>query len=585
MPEQRYYINGRDFGEPRGWEDLQITIDWLNQKKSGTVNVSDLAFVGEANEYLQKRILDGLNGGVGVFEGDSCKIELLNNEKSVFVFDGFLDFTENLSVIGGEEIICSLKTKKSDDWLNEIADSFSMAYLYESGVIKNSDFIKIPYVINYVPDGVQLVVLSMSIFMMSKELIENINDLAWTIGDVTDASTPIIGVSVGLGAGVVTAWDLGNFILVAVKALARLAYMIAIVIAIKKLIEQVFEQLLPKKRDHLGMSYRKMFERSCEYLDMGFYSDLEELDNIHLPLKNKKGGSKGETGFPTIDEQISNFGDLIRVMKAMLNADYRIINNVFYFQRRDKFKIQSSYQIPSFFNDQERALDVFELNANEMISNYTIKYAYDVQDQNTLDISEGRIFQAITTPLTTRNKDFVMIKGLTQIDIPFSLGVEKRELTQVEEVAKVLGSIVDGLTGIFGGGTNFGSKINNRIGALLLSSHFTTVGKIIKMNGSKLANDQRKILDAKKLWDKLHFINSFAEYQGEHNQFYKFKNQEVPMSIDDFVLLLNDNRGTDEKGNFYEIEKIIYTPERTTAIIDFRIKKKYTNNLKVTFVQ
>jgi hypothetical protein len=33
--------------------DLEITIDWLNAKESGTT-FSDLAFVGEANQYLQK---------------------------------------------------------------------------------------------------------------------------------------------------------------------------------------------------------------------------------------------------------------------------------------------------------------------------------------------------------------------------------------------------------------------------------------------------------------------------------------------------------------------------------------------------
>ena len=68
MANIRHLINGQDYGEPRNWQDLEITVDWLNKKESGAINVSDLSFVGEANEYLQQRIMNGLSGGVGIFE-------------------------------------------------------------------------------------------------------------------------------------------------------------------------------------------------------------------------------------------------------------------------------------------------------------------------------------------------------------------------------------------------------------------------------------------------------------------------------------------------------------------------------------
>jgi hypothetical protein len=44
----------------------------------------------------------------------------------------------------------------------------------------------------------------------------------------------------------VTAWDLGDWIMIALKVLARIAYIIAITIAIVNLIKEIFEQLLPK---------------------------------------------------------------------------------------------------------------------------------------------------------------------------------------------------------------------------------------------------------------------------------------------------------------------------------------------------
>ena len=257
------------------------------------------------------------------------------------------------------------------------------------------------------------------------------------------------------------------------------------------------------------------------------------------------------------------------------------MSNVFLFERKDAFQSPSTYQMPDFFSNQERKLQQFQFNTNEMLSNYNIFWQYDIQDQNTLDDQAGRVFQAITTPLTTINPQFVNIKNLAQISIPFSIGKEKTGLTAVEEILKFLGQLVDNITGIFGGGTNFASQIENRIGSLLLSSHFLTVGKVVVMNGDKLANNQRQLVDARLLWDKYHFINSFAEYQGVHNQFYRYKDEPVGMTIQDFALILDNNNAVDSQGNEYTIEKVVYNPYRGKAKLDYRIKKKYTNNLKI----
>lgn len=583
MAEVRHYINGKDFGEPRNWQDLEITIDWLNNNDSGSVNVTDLEFVLEANEYLQKRILDGLSGGRGIFEGEPYKIAVGNQESPEYVFDGYLDFTEEMTVFGKEEIVCSLKKRKGEDWLNDIANGFSFASLYDEGIVLKSDFVSVPYVINYVPDGTQLVILSMSIYMMTKELIENVEKLAETISDVINASTPVVGVGVGFGAVVVTAWDLGDFIMVILKAIARLAYIIAMTIAIINLIDEVLKQLLPKKRSHLGMTYRRMMERSCQKLGMTFQSSIKELNWVYIPTKDKKGGTAGETGYPTNTDPHYTFGGLITELKKMFNADYRMSGNVFSFERKDKFIFPSSYQIPNSFNNQDRLLDQFSLNADEMVSNYNVYYSLDIQDQNTLDNSDGRVFQAITSPTSISDKDLVLTKNIAEISIPASLGVYKTDLTSVEKVAKVLGTIVDGLTGIFGSGTNFESQIESRIGSLLLSSDFLTVGKIVKMNGSKLAKDQRGEVGVQLLWDKFHHINSFAEYKGHHNQYFRYKEIPVVMSIEEFAINLESNHATDNEGNEFIIEKIIYNPYKSTALVDYRVKKKYTNNLKITF--
>lgn len=588
MAEIRHFINGQDLGEPRNWQDLEITVDWLNKTESGAINVSDLAFVREANEYLQKRIMNGLNGGVGLFEGEPYEIVVGDIQNPKFRFEGYLDFTEDLTSIGGQEIICSLKRKKGEDWLNDVADSFSYASLYDEGIISDSDFVRVPYVINFIPDGLQIIMLSMSIYMMTKELIENIQALADSIADLVDAATPVIGVGVGFGAVAVTAWDIGNFILATLKTIARIAYMIAMVAAIIELVDALFTELLPAKRYHLGMTFRKLLEKGCEKLGLQFSSSIQELNWTHIPRKSNKGGEKDsdglEVGYPSNTGPIYLFGDSIRILKEAFNADFRISNGVFYFERKDSFKFPSSYQVPSFFNNQERLHQQFKLNTDEMVSNYNIFWQLDSQDQNTLVNNEGRVFQAITEPIAVNNPEFVNIKNLVQVSLPFSVGLEKRELTTVEEVAKTLASIVDGITGVFGGGTNYASQIRNRIGSLLLSSHYLTFGKVVVMNGQNLANNQRELVSATALYNKYHFINSFAEINGVHNQYFRYLEQQVPMSLEEFCLLLENNLTRDSEGNEIVIEKVIYNPYDTKAIIDYRVRKKYTNNLTIKYV-
>jgi len=580
----RHYINGQDLGEPRNWENLEIIIDFLNNSEDAKINISDLDFVKRANQYLSERVMNGLSGGVGIFEGEPYRITVGEPTNPVYTFEGYLDFTDDLTILGKEEFSCSLKKKKGSDWINDVADGFSFAYLYEKGIITDGDFVRVPYVINYIPDGMQLIILSMSLYMMTKELVENISATAEAIGTVTDASTPVIGASVGFGAGVVTAWDIGNFIWAALKVIARIAYMIAIVIAMKKLIEEIFEQLLPKKRYHLGMTYKTMLQRSCQHLGLGFSSSIQELNWVLIPQKDKKGGENGETGYPTNSGDMYTFGDAIRLLKKKFNAEYKIINGIFVFERKDYFEENGTYKIPNVFGNQKRLLDGVKFNTNEMISNYNISYKYDTQDQNTLDDQTGRVFQAITSPKIIINKGFVNIKNLAEIDIPFSIGKCKNELTRVEKIAKDLGKFVDNVTGIFGGGTNFEQQIEGRLGSLLMSSHFLTRGKVVVMAGSKLHTDQRGELATQKLWDKFHFINSFAEINGNHNQWMRFVADKVPMTVEEFDLLQENNSGITDEGDRFIIEILKYKPGPRIATLEFRVKKKYTNNLKIEYV-
>lgn len=586
MANIRYLTDGLDLKQPRNWRELEITFEFLNKKEVGAINTTSLEFVGEAHRHLRQRFLNGMSGGVGIFEGVPIKIEVGETGNPVFTFDGYLDGTDETTFIGNEEIIAKVKKQAGDDWLNDVADGFSFAYLNSIGEITEADYIKVPYVINYVPDGLQLIMLSMSLFMMSKELIENSKELAELIGLTVNAATPVIGVSVGVGAGVVTAWDLGDWIMYGLYVLAKLLYIIAITIAIVKLIEQLIEQLFPKMRYHKGMTIYSLFQKGCAHLNLGFQSTLLEAikDEVVIPSKDRKGGD-GDTGHPTNIDPIYTFGDCIRVFMARHNAEYKIIDGVFIFERKDYWQNLNGEVLPAVFTDQKRLLNSFVPNTQEFKANYNIHYQYDTQDQNTLDDTTGLTFQAITKPNVVNNPKLVNMKGLEEISIPFALGKRKDEFTTLEKFARDVFKFVDNLTGIFGGGTNFANKIEARIGALLLSSHFISVPKIVKMSGGKLAPNQREQLGADKLWDLYHFINSFAEINGIHNQYLRYPPVRIPITEQQILTIFENHFTTTPDGKRAMIERLVWQPYKGTAIVSYRVNEKYTENLNVNFIR
>jgi len=586
MAEIRHILDGEQRGEPRNWQELQIKFSWLDEKEEGAVSTTSLEFVGDQQRYIRERLFNGLTGGVGIFEGIPYNIEVGQQGNPAFTFHGYIDGSDSATFIGNEEITAPIKKLTGDDWLNDVADGFSFGYLQSIGAITPADFVKVPYVINYVPDAMQTIMLSFSLYMLIKEEIENAQELAELIGQTVNASTPVLGVGVGVGAVVVTAWDLGDWIMFAIYVAAKVVYMIAITIAIVNLIKQLLEQIFPKLRYHLGMSFYTLIKKGCEHLGLELQSTLLESikDQVYIPSKDRKGGDDGETGAPGNNDPIYLFGDAIRLLKQRHNADHKIVDGKFIFERRDYWQNVSSFTMASVFNNQERLLNQFTPNTAEFVANYNVHYQYDTQDQNTLDDVTGLSFQAITKPVTVNNLKMVHMKGLTEIAMPFALGKRKDGLTVLEKFAKGVFKIVDNVTGIFGGGTNFVSKIEAREGALLLSSHFITVGKIVVMNGNQLARDQREIIGAKAIYNDYHKINSFVEIDGVHNQWLTYPETRVPITEDELRTILQNNYFTTAEGKKAMIEVLNWQPYAGTAVISYRVNELYTKNLKIEYV-
>jgi hypothetical protein len=593
MTDIRHYWKG-ELVNPRDFK-TRVTIDWLNRKSQPSIDVETLRFFGDTGARMRERFLNGLNGGVGTFEGDPYTIEI--GDSTTKVFEGYLDFSVTPKFIGCSEIEVTVKKKQGIDWLNDVADGFSYRYLESIGVIKQSDFYSVPYVINYIPDGVQLLLLAISAFSLTKEAIEQVKNLADRIADLSDAATPVVGVSAGFGGGAVTAYDIGNIIMAALKLIAQIAYLAAIVYAIVKLTEQIIEQLMPPTRYHLSTPLKVLFTRACEHLNLKLSSTLlDSLDkNVKwciMPRKNHRGGERPpnadtswrETGVPEVNSNFDTFAKVISTCKAWFNADYKIVDGTFYFERRDMFRTNGSWVVPNTFTNQETSQDENTFNLDEFNANYVISYQEDLQDQNTLDNVGGLVFQSQISANVVGDATLTSLKGSQEINIPLALPVRKDALTVIEEIVKGFATAVETITGQLQNPASLVGKINNRIGAMHLSSHFTSVSKVIAMQGSQLAKQQRTILSAQRLWTNYHFINSFAPINGVHNQYYRYAEQPIAFCMDDFNQVEVNNLIETSEGEKAEIERIVWDTWNNKAVIDYRVNRLYNNNFKINYL-
>ncbi len=107
---------------------------------------------------------------------------------------------------------------------------------------------------------------------------------------------------------------------------------------------------------------------------------------------------------------------------------------------------------------------------------------------------------------------------------------------------------------------------------------------MVVMAGTSLALDQRAIMDARKLWNDYHFIESFVTIDDKNNQQKIFKEQKIPFCFQDFVTLSNNNFCETSTGQKAEIMNLVWKVEENSAVVTYRVFEVYDTNLKIEFL-
>ena len=570
MNKVKYYLAGKEI-QPRNRQELAVKIDWEN-KQDLTASFTNLDLVNEDVNIITSHIRQG-----NIFEGIPLLMQADN-----FSINLVADTVDNLTINSCNTASVGIYQEQGRDWLEEVAEGITFRYLASKGAFTSADYVPVPYILNFVPDNQMLIITALSIYSITRDINDTIDKIAKLTADLKNAITPIVTV----GVGATTGPNIGGIIMLALNTLSNIAYLVAMAVALKNLIEELLDQVFPPKRYVFGMKIKSLFEKGCNDLELQFQSTLIDNlgDRVIVPTLSQKGPlfprpNIEVNAFPKAGSAIDNFADFIGVMMQMFNADFRIKDGVLRFEQKEYWKQKSQYTIPSTFIDQDNLSNPYKYNSSEIVSNYNISYLFDSSDENTLD-NKGRVFQAVTDVNTVKNRKHLKLKGLTQVTIPFALGTRKSDFTDVEKALKGLFNVVDVLAKLFRLPLP-STLITSRLGSLSLSNHSTTVPKILQLQGGKLAAQQDVKVGAESLWDGYHYTESFVPVNGASNQRVIYEGQDIPFCLEDLDKVLASRFCNTADGRSAEIKSIEWLPEQEKATISYEVEQIYTNNLKL----
>lgn len=568
----RHFLNDIEIA-PRNLQEIGFISDWSGRPAQLQLNVDKIVLPREGKEIIEAHLQQ-----LGVFEGIPYRVEMAPGLSVQY----YVDLTEE-AIFRDHEIEVKIKQRLGMDSFWDQANGTSFELMANRGV--NFQFIDIPYIIvkdDLVATGLTL---GVTLYVMTQQTINALQQTAALTAAFIQAITP--------NATIPPLPPLGAILALAIQLAAQIAYTAALLIATIKLAQDFFELIFPKVRFYKACKVKELISKGCQFLGYTFSSTLLDslsgLTILPVPLVKTKNSIFDviqndlnfafTKGFPTAQDSTPTLGSLIDAIETQFNAKTKVFNGAVQLERRDFWQGVTPNAIVPALVVQDDRVDEFTLNTDEIWKRYYVHYQVDYADIHTLDFYDPTDCEYSSEPTTVVNPDLVSIKGLNDVNIPFALGVRKLRLNFLERSAKLLFNLIDSVTGIFGGGTNFAGQIQDRIGVLQVGQQFFGVTKMLFVgsNGKQPINYIDKI-SANAIYQNFHSINEI-----QNNDFEIRKSVRCAITNLEFVNLLENNYA-DVNGELVEVLRVEFLDETCYAEITYKAPNDYANG-KVTIIQ
>ena len=547
-------INGQN-ANVENIETIGFKTDFTGLLNEQEVNVDSLVLVNESKQLIHDWISTN-----GAFIGIPTQIVY-----GTLTFDYYIDLTDN-PIFSDYSIEVKIKKRGANDSFFNIANALSFELLNARGV--QFPTINVPYVIvkdNQLEVGI---VLALAIFTTSQAIYKAVQELLNIAAEFSGALALSPGLAISAGT----------------KLILQLTYIGILVAQLIDLVAKLRELIFPKIRYFKACKVVDLIRLGCENIGYTFSSNaLSALDLTILPVPLQKANqsifkftqnelnNSFTKGYPTGNDTTPTLGQLISSMLDTFALKFKARNNQVQIETKQFFSENSTFSVAPALNVQDRRENEYTLNTSDANLRTYLHYQTDFNDLHTLDNFEPTDAEYGLKNLVQSDNDLKLLKGLKDVNIPFSLGVRKSEFNAIEQLCFNLFTIVDAYTGL-----ETAASIDNRLGVLQVSQQFYGVTKLLKcdVNGKQPEN-YLNTLRASAI-----YYNYHQQYEIQINGFKRFPDARVLMNFAEYEQILNSNYA-DVDGVQCEILDLLHIPYGSEAIITYLFPFNYENG-KIT---
>ncbi len=557
----KHILNGTAI-TPENYENIGFVIDYSSPESDILgISADKITLVNEARELVMQHLF----GGPGALEGIPYQIETETGQTLEYFIN-----TYERPEIRDNSITVALEKRWNNKQFMQQARGTSFELMARNGVVFNT--FDVPYLI--IPDN-QLetgITVAITTFVTAQALYQAIRDTANIVAEFVSA--------IGL--------DVSDAIAAGLKLAAHLAYLVALALALKKLVDQLIELIFPKIRYYKACTLRDLIAQGCQYLgytlDSGVLNEMSRVTILPVPIiKGKKSildywqndlNFAFNKGYPTAQDSIPTLGDAIDAALSWFNCKLFVRDGVVKIERADySLPGAQANLIPALALQGERS-DRYYLNTQDTYKRQYIHYLTDPMDFHTFNEFEKTDCEDSTEPITVINPDLLLIQGLRDVAIPFALGSRKSSLTWVEKRVRDVLQFMDVLAGALGGQGGFTSLVDSRIGVLQIGDQFFTQTKALWTVAGKQPANYLDFIGARAIetrWHAIEFIgvNDYAEREVV----------DVAITSADFAILQNNNYVT-INGVDCELVRVEFYDYNNRAKITYKEPLHWAYNVK-----
>jgi hypothetical protein len=559
----KHFINNVEI-TPRNIFDIGIVCDFSARIDQNKLTTDTIILPNEGKNLVLQHLQN-----VGLYEGLPYDIQFAGNN----LLNCYIDFTNSFQV-KDKEIEVNIKKRNAHDNFFDNAEGLTFDYLNTQIALAQK---RVGYQILPADAVGQALTCTITLFSIGISIGQQVKEIAETAKEFASAIAyaPFAVQGKVLEAGI--------------KLVIQIAFVAVLVYQALKLIQRMIELVLPKVR-YFNVCYAlELLQKGCQQLGYTFKSSILEGNYKNmalLPIPRNKDKKKWyevfqsdlnqsfQNGYPSAGDTTPTLGTFISAIESIFNAKTRVINGIVQLERWDFWLDKSTSTINSSLVLQSEAQNSYSYDFSRLFKRYLIQYSTDYSDLNTIDRFDFGNAEYSLERTNIINKDLNLIKGLTDINIPFALATSKNKFTWLENLFSETFKFIDKLAS-----SNLSAK-KSKLGFIQLSQQYFSTTKVFIHDGSeKMDSNSDSLLNPAVLWDNFHSINYPFKYQWIIKE-----NVKIPMNSGNFMELLNNNYATID-GVECEITKLEYFDAKGFALVSYKQPNTiFKNNINVVKV-